>query len=115
MRVRDRLAEVLRHFRENATELYPAELSFYIVSHPLPAKLTRRWRAKSFLDHALVLREDTNSGENLVLEFRIFSQDVTALLDCFVQFPQLVEELPDWSLAAELRVSNPLVDLPPIY
>ena len=76
-----------------------------MTAHPTPLKPVRRWKAKNFLDHQH-LQPSTNSEkyENIALEFRLFSKDVMTLFDCFSQFPQFVEELPDWSLAEELQV-----------
>ena len=99
------MGRVLCLFRENAAELYPDELRAHVASHPPPVKPVRRWKAKNFLDHALQAQEDTGKAGNLALEFRMFSKDMETLFECFVQFPQFVEELPDWSLAEDLRVS----------
>lgn len=74
-------------------------------AHPTPLKPVRRWKAKNFLDHQH-WKPSTNPEkyENIAMEFRLFSKDVMTLFDCFSQFPQFVEELPDWSLAEELEV-----------
>lgn len=78
-----------------------------MVAHPAPLKPVRRWKAKNFLDrtkHTQMLPSTDTKYENLALEFRLFSRDVMTLFDCFSQFPQFVEELPDWSLAEDLQV-----------
>lgn len=103
-RLRERLGRVLSLFRENALELYPEELRAHIASHPPPVKPIRRWKSNSFLDHAIQSQRDAGNPESLAQEFHMFSKDVETLFDCFTQFPQFIEELPDWSLSDDLRV-----------
>ena len=69
-------------------------------------KPSRQWKSKNFLDHAVQSQGDINKPENLALEFRIFAKDVETLIDCYVQFPQFIEELPDRSLAEDLHVGQ---------
>ncbi|KAI0773346.1 hypothetical protein BC629DRAFT_1595119 [Irpex lacteus] len=105
-RLRERLGRVLHLFRYNAKNLYPEEIQAHIDKHPAPLKPIRHWKSKNFLDrktHGQV-SASTEKYENLALEFRWFSRDIMTLFECFTQFPQFVEELPDWSLAQELQV-----------
>ncbi|KAI0736393.1 hypothetical protein BC629DRAFT_1600734 [Irpex lacteus] len=106
-RLRERLGRVLHLFRQNARDLYTEEIQAHMVAHPAPLKPVRRWKAKNFLDrtkHTQMSPSTDTKYENLALEFRLFSRDVMTLFDCFSQFPQFVEELPDWSLAEDLQI-----------
>lgn len=91
-------------FRENAADLYPEEVKPWVASHPPTVKPVRQWKHKNFLDYAIQSQTELNKPDNLALEFRMFSKDVETLFECFVQFPQFVEEIPDWSLAKDLSV-----------
>ncbi|KAI0092759.1 hypothetical protein BDY19DRAFT_925993 [Irpex rosettiformis] len=104
-RLRERLGRVLHVFRQNAKDLYPVEIQAHIVANPTPLKPVRRWKTKNFLDHKQLQPSTVSEKyENIGLEFRMFSRDVVTLFDCFSQFPQFVEELPDWSLAEDLQI-----------
>ncbi|KAI0699395.1 hypothetical protein BC835DRAFT_1412586 [Cytidiella melzeri] len=104
--LRDRLGRVLDLFRQNAMNLYPEEIQAHMNAHPSPVKTMRRWRTKNFLDYKMQVQSPAipEKPDNLALEFRMFSKDVMTLFDCFSQFPEFVEELPDWSLAEDLHV-----------
>ena len=44
-------------------------------------------------------------SDGLAREFGQFSQDVVTLFECFGQYPEFLEELPDLSLTEDLQIS----------
>ncbi|KAI0092807.1 hypothetical protein BDY19DRAFT_926398 [Irpex rosettiformis] len=108
-RLRERLGRVLYLFRENAQTLFPEEIKEHIHVHHTPVKHIRRWKTKNFLDHTINIQtpllDDSNSKhDTLAQEFWQFSKDVITLFECFGQYPEFLEELPDFSLAEDLQV-----------
>jgi WD repeat-containing protein 26 len=110
-RLRERLGRVLHLFRQNAESLYPEKIQEHAGKTKSRVKPVRSWRMKNFLNHTMRDRKprvqttkDPKNAVNLALEFRKFSEDVGTLFECFSQFPEFVEELPDWSIAEEINV-----------
>ncbi|KAI0699394.1 hypothetical protein BC835DRAFT_1412585 [Cytidiella melzeri] len=105
--LRDHLGRVLHHFRQNAMNLFPEEIQAQSSDRPTPLKIVRRWRTKHHVNHKTWIQSSTDNvklkPDELALEFQTFSEGVMTLFDCFSQFPEFVEELPDWTLAEDLR------------
>ena len=79
----------------------------YTKSHPTPVRPVRHWKTRTFLSPAInkiLPSTDLNKFNGLAGEFRQFSEDVVTLFDCFGQYPEFLEELPDRSLADDLKV-----------
>lgn len=54
---------------------------------------------------AWVTSKDQPKPQDLPLELTFLAKDIAALLDCFNSFQDIVEEVPEQSLEADLRVS----------
>lgn len=96
-------------FRENALALYPVEIQEHISVHRTPVRHVRRWKTKNFLDPTIRLQaplQDVSDSkhDSLAQEFWQLSKDVITLFECFGQYPEFLEELPDFSLAEDLQV-----------
>lgn len=107
-RLRERLGRVLYLFRQNAQIVVPDEMKEYIRSHPTPIKPVRRWKTNNISDSRADFRvlpyTILDKPDGLAQEFRQFSEDVIALFECFDQYPEFLEELPDRSFAEDLQV-----------
>ena len=106
-RLRERLGRVLYLFRQNAYNLYPDMIRDYTTSHPTPVRPVRHWKTRTFLSptiNKILPSTDLDKFNGLGWEFRQFSEDVVTLFDCFCQYPEFLEELPDRSLAQDLEV-----------
>jgi WD repeat-containing protein 26 len=107
-RLRERLGRVLHLFRQNAEDLYPEKIQEHVSTNRTPVEPVRRWKTKNFLDYTIQLQApyvEAAKPDNLASECGMFAKDVMTLFDCFSQFPEFIEELPDWSLAEDLQVS----------
>ncbi|KAI0804617.1 hypothetical protein BC629DRAFT_1590861 [Irpex lacteus] len=107
-RLRERLNRVLHAFQNNARSLYPQKIGAHILRVPSPLEPIHGGDADESLGYSKHMRSNTKSdpkmlSKALAEEFRLFSEDVTNLLDCFRQFPQFVDELPDPSIALNLE------------
>lgn len=108
-RLRERLGRVLYLFRKNAEELYPEGIREHIIANRTPVKHVRRWKAKNFLDPTIKIQaplqdNSDSTHDSLAQEFWQFSRDVITLFECFGQYPEFLEELPDFSIAEDLQV-----------
>lgn len=108
-RLRERLANILILFRRNAIDLY-SEQGVSRPAHPTvkPKKvrdneLNEKSAEPQVAKHKEPLKSDP---EHISSELHMFSRDITTLLECFIQFPEFVDEIPDRSLGDDLKVSN---------
>lgn len=99
-RLRERLGRVLYLFQENSSDLFPQKIQRQHNEVSTYRRLNRRQRTLNNTDTANLAREDFSS------ELQLFSQDISNLLECFSQFPEFVDEIPDQSLGAELTVRS---------
>lgn len=69
-------------------------------SHIRPGGRRRKKQKQKTLNDELLFQSPLQhvKAEHLAHEFRMFLSDVKILFDCFNQFPEFVEDLPDWSL-----------------
>lgn len=104
IRLRDCLACILHLFRQNALKLYPEDIQGHIGNYsPFIARSSEQ-KSKNARHRILPAQPATNEPENLALGFRRFSEDVRALFECFMQFIQSIEGVPDLSIADEIQV-----------
>lgn len=107
-RLRERLGRVLYLFRQNAQTLFPQQIREHIRRHHTPIKPVRHWRTKNFLDPNDDIQGLSfavlDKPDGLAKAFRQFSEDVDTLFECFGEYPEFLEELPDRALAEDLRV-----------
>lgn len=110
MRLREHLGRVLYLFRENAAALYPDKIKGEKLEVPLFRRLTADdmgilayWNPS--------LQKSTPAMEDFPSELQSFSKDVLTLLDCFSQFPDFIDEIPDRSFSTELTVSEHIVQM----
>lgn len=106
--LRERLSRVLHLFCQNAKNLYPEEIQAYINSRYHPTKSLRRPRHKHPIRSRLqkFTSPEPREPEDIVMELRMFSRDVTTLIRCFNQVPEFVQELPDRTISVELEVRS---------
>ncbi|EKM59697.1 uncharacterized protein PHACADRAFT_192071 [Phanerochaete carnosa HHB-10118-sp] len=100
-RLRERLGRVLHLFRENAAGLFPQivhKKSFEpSVFRRLASERHRFFGSLNLAAHAADL-----VPKDFALELQLFSQDVSTLLECFSQFPEFLDEIPNRSLSGDL-------------
>ena len=129
-RLREKLGRVLYLFRENAEDLFPnLKAKRQRAKVPVFRRLNKRRRGNAIAvgnkrrskgskegvhdtDHHL-LGLPPNDGRGhanaidrkfLSAEMQAFARDISTLLECFSQFPDYVDEIPEQSLGQELKV-----------
>ena len=55
---------------------------------------------------AKITSKEQPQPQDLPLELSLFAKDLATLLDCFSSFQDFVEEVPEQSLEADLKVSH---------
>ncbi len=100
IRLRERLWRILHLFHQNEADLFPQEMQESVGGDRL-LKSKKRHRFLSHLTHFDPRKLDSRQ---LALELQLFSRDISALLECFSQFPEFVNEIPDWALGNDLQV-----------
>ena len=130
-RLRERLGRVLFLFRENAEDLFPqikakrtkAEVPVFrrlnkrtyhraqaannarrTKSPPPDQPPTQERRLLGFPSVDGQGHSGPVDRKHLPLEMQAFSRDIATLLECFSQYPDFVDEIPDQSLGKELTV-----------
>lgn len=109
--LRERLAQILWLFRENAADLFPRK----VVRQPremLVDTSVRHWK-KSKRHKALPHVTNPTVGDDLDAEdfprqLQLFAHDVTTFLDCLNEFPEFTDEAVNasiLSLEGDLRVN----------
>ncbi len=108
-RLRERLANILILFRRNAIDLY-SEQGVSRPIHPTitPKKGIKEELSKKISEPKAVKHKELpkSDPEHISSELHMFSRDITTLLECFIQFPEFVDEIPDRSLGDDLKVSK---------
>lgn len=111
IRLRQRLGRVLFLFQENAADLFPDEVSRGDSELRVRRKLTPKSARQEALEERVA--SHTPESNDLVLdlkplstEFEMFASDLSTLLECFSQFPEFVDEIPDQSLCADIKVCS---------
>ena len=109
-RLCERLSRVLFLFRENAVALFPNKVfKMSQVDRYWNFKRLRRNRRRNRL-LTLVSRFSTSldhpTAECLPDELTALARDIGTLLDCFSQYPEFVDEVPEQGLEKELEVSS---------
>ena len=96
----------------NASALFPAK----IRAKSTELDVNRYWNFKRQRKHkrtgnrflSIVARisssRDQPKSQDLPVELQLLAKDLAALLDCFGQFPDFVEEVPEQSLEQDLKV-----------
>ena len=100
-------------FRQNAHALFPR---LKLRAKGLELNVDRRWNFKrqrrrrhtdnrflSLVTRLSTTREEPKAKE-LPAELVLFAKDIAMLLDCFSQFPDFLEEVPEQSLETDLKV-----------
>ena len=104
-RLRERLGRVLHLFRENAADLFPREIKRKAADGvALERRLNAHVRVHRVFDFLNFNTSTSLERKDLPAELHMFSRDISTLLECFSQFPDFVDEIPDRSLADDLRV-----------
>ncbi|KAF7797508.1 hypothetical protein EIP86_008708 [Pleurotus ostreatoroseus] len=111
-RLCERLARILHLFRQNAHALFP---KLKLRAKGLELNVDRRWNFKrqrrrrhtdnrflSLVTRLSTTREEPKAKE-LPAELVLFAKDIAMLLDCFSQFPDFLEEVPEQSLETDLK------------
>ncbi|EKM59689.1 uncharacterized protein PHACADRAFT_205913 [Phanerochaete carnosa HHB-10118-sp] len=99
-RLRERLGRVLYLFRKNAAGLFPQKIPQLEKFQP---SMFRRLVSKrhGMFDH-LVSQSTELEPKHIALELQLFARDVHTLLECFNQFPEFIDEIPDQAFGDEL-------------
>ena len=131
-RLRERLGRVLFLFRENCEDLFPQlKIKRKKAEVPVFRRLNKRTyqhshgssgpsRSGQHLNkqrtqghHLLGFTLPDGHGhtepldrKNLSIEMQAFSRDIATLLECFSQYPDYVDEIPDQSLGKEMTVRS---------
>ena len=98
-RLRERLRKIWLLFFQNASKLFSWNL-FYRSAQLELAKHKHSGYVLPAAPADLPSWEPDHVSE----ELHAFSRDVASLLECFTQFPEFVDEVPDKSLAEDLEV-----------
>ena len=107
MRLREHLGRVLYLFRENAAALYPDKIQGQELEVPLFRRLTATDKFKGIIAYwNPPLQNSSPTVDDFPAELQWFSRDVSTLLDCFSQFPDFIDEIPDRSFSTKLTVSS---------
>ncbi|GJE84631.1 WD40 repeat-like protein [Phanerochaete sordida] len=99
-RLRERLGRVLYLFRKNAAGLFPQKIPRLEKFQP---SMFRRLVSKrhGFFDH--VFSQSTElQPKHIALELQFFAEDIHTLMECFNQFPEFIDEVPDQAFSDEL-------------
>ena len=112
-RLCERLARILSLFRMNASALFPHKVRLkgteLDVNRYWNFKRQRRYRRTGNRFLNIVARisppKEQPKPEDLPSELHLFAEDIATLLDCFSQFPDFVEEVPEQLLEQDLKVS----------
>ncbi len=112
-RLCERLARIMFLFRRNADALFP---KLRVRAKGLELNVDRRWNFKrqkrrkrtenrflSLVTRLSSFREEPKAKE-LPAELVLLAKDIAMLLDCFGQFPDFLEEVPEQSLETDLKV-----------
>ena len=107
-RLCERLSRVLFLFRENAVALFPNKVfRKRQVGRYWNFNRQRRNRRRNRL-LTLVSRFSTNldrpTAEHLPDELTALAKDIGTILDCFGQYPEFVDEVPEQGLEKDLEV-----------
>lgn len=109
-RLCERLSRVLFLFRENAVALFPNKVF-------RKGQVDRLWNFKRQRPNRrrnrlliLVSRYSTSldrpTVDHLPDELHALAKDIATILDCFAQYPEFVDEVPEQSLEKDLEVSS---------
>ncbi|KAH9936025.1 WD40 repeat-like protein [Amylocystis lapponica] len=94
--LRERLAQVLFLFRENAAELFPRKVSHQPREIPVDPNSRQQWRKskryKAPPHVASPTLVETLDPEDLPYQLEMFARDVTTFLDCLNEFPEFTDE-----------------------
>ncbi len=67
-------------------------------------RLLNSKKQRNLLSHLAHFDPRKLDSKHLVLELQLFSRDISTLLECFSQFPEFVDEIPDRALGKDLNV-----------
>lgn len=70
----------------------------------MPIKPIRRWKTTIFFDPTIDIYTGLDEPDGLAIEFRQFSEDIITLFECFAQYPEFLEELPNSFFAEDIKV-----------
>jgi WD repeat-containing protein 26 len=115
--LRERLAQILFLYRENAADLFPRKISHVSKDGPVdtgPSRRRRHGRAIKTKTPPHVARPSV--AQHLDLEFfpeqlEAFATDVATFLDCLNEFPEFTDERVNASIRSfegDLKVRSPL-------
>jgi WD repeat-containing protein 26 len=105
-RLRERLGRVLYLFRENAADLFPQKVKRKGDGVPIDRRLNPRTKVQRMFDYMNLTPAADLDRKHLPSELHMFSRDISTLLECFSQFPDFVDEIPDQTLGEDLRVGS---------
>lgn len=90
-------------FRKNAAGLFPQKIARLEKFQP---SMFRRLVSKrhGMFDH-LFSQSTGLEPKHIALELQLFAGDIHTLLQCFNQFPEFIDEVPDQAFSEELSVS----------
>lgn len=112
-RLCERLSRILFLFRENAVALFPHKFAHrkrreLQVDRYWNFKRQRRTRARHRLLN-IVTKLSTSqhqpTAEDLPDELNALAKDIATILDCFSQYPEFVDEVPEQILEEDIKVS----------
>lgn len=110
-RLCERLGRILFLFRENAIVLFPHKVLRRTRELPVDRywnfKRQRRIKRNRLLSMVarLSTSQDQPTPDELPDELCALARDIADLLDCFGQFPEFVDEVPEQKLEDDLKVS----------
>lgn len=101
-RLRERLAQILFLFRDNAADLFPRKVSRqqreFLVNPNLMDKKRKARRRKSMPARIPANLEDTLDMESLPEHFESFATALTTFLKCLNEFPEFTDEAVNTSI-----------------
>lgn len=92
--LRERLAQILYLFRENAADLFPRKVArqpreSFVNPNQRHLQRNKRRKAHTLINPAL---NDSPEAEELPMQLDFFAQDITTFLDCLNEFPEFSDE-----------------------